>query len=132
MNLLQSIFNPKAFAEELTAKAADTSAVITKSSSVKADFVIPDAWRYSQIQAMLDGLIRPTVVGDNFIELYKTIPEVFWPIDFIAKRISEAHFDLKRTNDDSIVWCNRMGADRILKQPNPLMTWRELVFQHVD
>ncbi|MDE5785023.1 MAG: phage portal protein, partial [Duncaniella sp.] len=31
---------------------------------------------------------------------------------------------------DSIVWCNRLGADTILKQPNPIMTWREIVYQH--
>ena len=68
--------------------------------------------------------------SNNFIELFKTVPEVFWPIDFIAKRISEAHFDLKRVKDDSLVWCNRLGADTILKRPNPLMTWRELVYQH--
>lgn len=91
---------------------------------------VVDAWRYQQILSMLDGLVHPTVVGNNFIELFKTIPEVFWPIDFIAKRISEAHFDLKRTSDDSIVWCNRLGADTILKQPNPIMTWREIVYQH--
>ena len=91
---------------------------------------IVDAWRYQQILSKLDGLIHPTVVGNNFIEMFKNIPEVFWPIDFIAKRISEAHFDLKRTADDSIVWCNRLGADTILKQPNPIMTWREIVYQH--
>ena len=91
---------------------------------------VPEAWRYNQILSMLDSLIHPSVVGNNFIELFKTVPEVFWPIDFIAKRISEAHFDLKRVKDDSIVWCNRMGADNILKQPNPLMTWRETVYQH--
>lgn len=78
----------------------------------------------------LDMIVRPSVVGSNFIELFKTIPEVFWPIDFIAKRISEAHFDLKRVKDDSLVWCNRLGADTILKQPNPVMTWREIVYQH--
>ena len=79
---------------------------------------------------MIDGIYHPLVVGNNFIQLFKTIPEVFWPIDFIAKRISEAHFDLKRVKDDSLVWCNRLGADRILKCPNPIMTWRELVYQY--
>lgn len=95
-----------------------------------AQNIVEDAFRYQNVLSMLDRLVHPSVVGNNFIELFKTIPEVFWPIDFIAKRISEAHFDLKRVKDDSLVWCNRLGADTILKQPNPIMTWREIVYQH--
>lgn len=89
-----------------------------------------DAWRYQQILSMLESIVHPTVVGDNFIEMFKTIPEVFWPIDYIAKRISEAHFDLKRVKDDSLVWCNRLNLDKILTAPNPVMSWRELVYQY--
>ncbi len=87
-----------------------------------------DSVRYQEIMSMLDGIVHPTVVGDNFLELFKTIPEVFWPIDYIAKRISEAHYDIKRVKDDSIVWCNRLNVDQILKTPNPVMSWRELVY----
>ena len=89
-----------------------------------------DAWRYQQILSMLESIVHPTVVGDNFIEMFKTIPEVFWPIDYISKRISEAHFDLKRVKDDSLVWCNRLNLDKILTAPNPVMSWRELVYQY--
>lgn len=89
-----------------------------------------DSWRYQQILSMLEGLVHPSVVGNNFLEMFKTIPEVFWPIHFIAKRISEAHYDLKRTKDDSLVWCNRLNVDNILREPNPVMSWREIVYQH--
>ena len=131
MNFLQRIFNPKEKTEALVVKedAAPQASPQSDSQAGRDNYVV-DAWRYHQIVSMLDGLIRPSVVGNNFIQLFKTIPEVFWPIDFIAKRISEAHFDLKRVKDDSIVWCNRLGADTILKQPNPIMTWREIVYQH--
>jgi len=127
MNFLQRIFKTKESPEPVS-----TSAEIVPQSGNDGSrpTYVQDAWRYQQIMSMLDGLIHPTVVGNNFIELFKTIPEIFWPIDFIAKRISEAHFDLKRTKDDSLVWCNRLGADAILKQPNPIMTWREIVYQH--
>ena len=127
MNFLQRIFKTKESPEP-----ESTSAEIVPQSGNDGGrpTYVQDAWRYQQIMSMLDGVIHPTVVGNNFIELFKTIPEVFWPIDFIAKRISEAHFDLKRTKDDSLVWCNRLGADAILKQPNPIMTWREIVYQH--
>lgn len=128
MKFLRDIFGTKGKSEALTVKGDETPLCVDSKSKTFPD--IPDAWRYRQILANIDMLVRPTVVGNNFIELFKTIPEVFWPIDFIAKRISEAHFDLKRVKDDSIVWCNRLGADTILKQPNPIMTWREIVYQH--
>lgn len=130
MNFLRNIFGSKEKAEALITKADATPPADSKSLAISDTPDISEAWRYRQILANIDMLVRPTVVGNNFIELFKTIPEVFWPIDFIAKRISEAHFDLKRAKDDSIVWCNRLGADTILKQPNPIMTWREIVYQH--
>lgn len=130
MNFFQRIFSSKENAEALTVKESTGPATAMTVCVDKTPDYVEQGWRYQQILSMIDGLVHPTVVGNNFIELYKTIPEVFWPIDFIAKRISEAHFDLKRTNDDSIVWCNRLGADKILKQPNPIMTWREIVYQH--
>ena len=128
MRFLQRIFGPKEKAEAVVVKAAD--APLADNQTNHRDVVVEDAFRYQNILSMLDRLIHPSVVGNNFIQMFKTIPEVFWPIDFIAKRISEAHFDLKRVRDDSIVWCNRLGADTILKQPNPIMTWREIVYQH--
>ena len=127
MGLIKRIFSTK---EKIEAPAVRADIVPQTDNRGNQSAYIVDAWRYQQILSKLDGLIHPSVVGNNFIELFKTIPEVFWPIDFIAKRISEAHFDLKRMADDSIVWCNRLGAETILKQPNPIMTWREIVYQH--
>lgn len=127
MRFLQGIFSKKEKTEVLTVR--EDIVPQTDSRGNVTPYIV-DAWRYQQILSQLDGLVHPSVVGNNFIELFKTVPEVFWPIDFIAKRISEAHFDIKRTKDDSIVWCNRLGADAILKQPNPVMTWRELVYSH--
>lgn len=127
MGFVRRIFRTKEKTEALTVREDIVPQVDSQGN--KSAFVV-DAWRYQQVLSMLDRLIHPSVAGNNFIEMFKTIPEVFWPIDFIAKRISEAHFDLKRVKDDSLVWCNRLGADTILKQPNPIMTWREIVYQH--
>ncbi len=127
MNFLTKIFSTK---QDAVVEAGGDITLPQQTTHDGRSRDVVDAWRYQQILSMIDGLVHPTVVGNNFIELYKTVAEVFWPIDFIAKRISEAHFDLKRTKDDSIVWCNRLGADTILKRPNPIMTWREIVYQH--
>lgn len=129
MNLIQRLFSTK----EKTEAPVEEAEIIPQPNNQGdrgAHNIVEDAFRYQNILSMLDRLIHPSVVGNNFIEMFKTIPEVFWPIDYIAKRISEAHFDLKRVKDDSLVWCNRLGADTILKQPNPIMTWREIVYQH--
>lgn len=127
MNFIPSIFRTK---EKPGAPAVKTNVEPRTDSRSNQGAYVVDAWRYQQILSIIDGIVHPSVVGNNFIELFKNIPEVFWPIDYIAKRISETHFDLKRTNDDSIVWCDRLGAGTILKQPNPIMTWREIVYQH--
>ena len=122
MNFIQRIFGKKEQTTDITLKEQTPS---------QSPIVIErNSWLYHQMLAKIDSLVHPSVVDNNFLKMFETIPEVFWPIDFIAKRISEAHFDLKRVKDDSIVWCNRINADRILKQPNPVMTWREVVYQH--
>ena len=134
MNIIQRIFGSKtkAPAERIKEANSQSSALQAKEAkpSQPALRISCDTWRYQQILSQIDALTSPIVADNNFMEMFNNIPEVFWPIDFIAKRISEAHFDLKRVKDDSIVWCNRINADRILKQPNPVMTWRELVYQH--
>ena len=48
--------------------------------------------------------VNPFVCSRNFLELFNTVPEVFFPIDYIASRIAGAKFVLKKSKDDSIVW----------------------------
>lgn len=126
MNFFSKIFGSKSTSNELVLKGqADREDAFKEQVPVGVD-----SSRYQQLLSMLDSIVHPTVVGNNFLEMFKTIPEVFWPIDYIAKRISEAHYDLKRLKDDSLVWCNRLNVDQILKEPNPVMSWREIVYQH--
>lgn len=119
MNFLDRLFKTK------SATSAEVTTVTTADEPHVAD-----AWRYNQVLAQIDSLVQPRVCGTNFMELFRSVPEVFWPIDYIAKRISEGHYDLKRVKDDSIVWCDRRNLAQILQQPNPVMTWREIVYQH--
>lgn len=90
-----------------------------------------EAWR----QHLMCELASPYVADQNFLTLFSTVPEIFFPIDFIARRIAGAHFEIKSYKDDSIVYCsgrsqkaNRMNA--ILQAPNCLQRWRELVYMH--
>jgi phage portal protein BeeE len=69
------------------------------------------------------------------MDLFLSLPEVFFPINFIAKRIAGAHFEVRKYSDDSIVWCSSRSyksqkINRILTQPNCVQKWRELVYMH--
>ena len=79
--------------------------------------------------AYIEDLTSPIVAGSNYLTLFSTIPEVFFPIDYIASRIAGANFQLKKTKDDSIVWANKR-MNGILSRPNCLMRWKELIYQH--
>lgn len=71
----------------------------------------------------------PYVCSQNFLQLFKTVPEVFFPIDYIASRVAGATFRLKKTKDDSIVW-NNEKINQILNKPNCLFSWKETVYSH--
>lgn len=77
----------------------------------------------------IEEITRPYVASHNYLELFKSVPEVFFPIDYIASRIAGAKFVVKRVKDDSIVWNNKI-INAIITQPNPLTTWREFVYSH--
>lgn len=88
-------------------------------------------WRIRTI----DDFGSPFVADSNYMTLFHTVPEVFFPIDFIARRIAGAHFEIRSYKDDSIVYCtgrtskaNKMNA--ILQAPNSIQRWREFVYMH--
>lgn len=72
---------------------------------------------------------NPFVCSRNFLELFNTVPEVFFPIDYIASRVAGATFQLKKAKDDSIVWDNQK-VNQILNKPNCLFSWKETVYSH--
>ena len=71
----------------------------------------------------------PYVCSQNFLTLFQSVPEVFFPIDYIASRISSANFQFKKVKDDSVIWANK-NLNQILLRPNCLMTWKQNVYQH--
>lgn len=84
---------------------------------------------------LITEITAPFVADRNFLTLFHTVPEVFFPIDFIARRIAGAHFEIRSYKDDSIIYCNGRSqkADRlnaILQAPNSIQRWRELVYMH--
>lgn len=83
--------------------------------------------RYSPKYIELNVL--PYFCGENFLQLFESIPEVFFPINFIARRIAGATFEVKRVKDDSIVFYKK-ELNQFLDEPNCLMKFREMVYLH--
>ena len=71
----------------------------------------------------------PYVCGTNYMQLFRSVPEVFFPIDYIASRIAGSDFQLRKSKDDSIVWENKR-MNQVLTKPNCLFSWKELIYQH--
>lgn len=77
----------------------------------------------------VEEIVRPYVVESNFLRLFYSVPEVFFPIDYISSRVAGANFVLKKAKDDSIVWRNTC-MNRIMSSPNCITPWNEFVYQH--
>lgn len=66
----------------------------------------------------------------NLITLYHTIPEIYCPIDAIARRVANATIQLKRISDDEVVDDYKPWND-LYSAPNCLQTFRELLYEAV-
>jgi len=75
-------------------------------------------------------IVNPLVVSSNFITLFYSIPEVFFPIDFIASRVAGGNFQLKRSKDDSVVFENE-EINKFFNKPNPITSFYEFIYSHI-
>lgn len=61
----------------------------------------------------------PLVAERNFISLFESVPEVAFPILYIAERIAGGNYQLKKESDDSIIWDNN-EINKLLTNPNSI------------
>lgn len=71
----------------------------------------------------------PFVADCNFLALFGTVGEVFFPIDYLASKIAGAKFMLKKASDDSVVW-NNEAFNALIDRPNCLSSFQKLVYMH--
>lgn len=107
-----------------------------KKSSEDIPVTVPDADGQptthitEQIRRLLDqNYVRVRACEMTYIQMYKAIPEVFFPIEFLASRIAGARFVLKREKDDTVIWRNKPVND-MLSKPNCVYSWEEFVHDH--
>lgn len=76
-----------------------------------------------------EDYFSPFVADSNFLTLFGTVGEVYFPIDYIASRIAGGTFQLKKTSDDSVVWDNKPFND-LIDRPNCLSSFRRMAYMH--
>lgn len=84
---------------------------------------------YGYVRNVLYDIASPYVASDNFITLYESVPEVFFPVRYLVDKIVKGNFMLKSTKDDSVVFSND-NINKFLTQPNALQSFDEFVSLH--
>lgn len=82
-----------------------------------------------RVSALIEQVARPYVANANFVTLCNTVPEVAWPVNYIASRAAGAKYVLKRYKDDSVVWDNE-AINKMLVKPNAFESWYRTLWKH--
>ena len=82
------------------------------------------------LKARLWNLVDGFYSRQNYIQLYRTVPEVFAPVHEIASRVADANWQLVKEWNDEVDYKDA-DFNRLFSQPNPYMNHRELVYDAV-
>ena len=119
MGIFQNIFKKFSSSDKI-AKSEHASSLSVPTQDVGA---------FNQRSLYIEENVFPYVCGTDFLQMFRELPEVFFPIDYLSSRISGAHFTVRKVSDDSIVWRNKY-MNNILNKPNCLMSFSEMVYLH--
>ena len=78
---------------------------------------------------LMHDIAMPYVANANWVTLFNSVPEVAWPVNYIASRAAGAKFILKRFKDDTVVWDNNF-ANNLLVRPNAFESWYRTIWKH--
>ena len=115
MTILENIFGKK--------KSTDISSLVAQEVDKIFSALSKRRFRLSE------DIYSPYVADSNFLTLFNTVGEIFFPIDFLASRIAGGRFMLKKASDDSVVWNNKQFND-LIDRPNCLNSFQGIVYQH--
>ena len=73
------------------------------------------------------GVFSDGYFGTNFVEMFKYISEVQFPINYITNRVKNANFVLKSWDGDDIIYDESNPVYRLLQRPNPFNTFNDLI-----
>lgn len=78
----------------------------------------------------IEDILEGHYSKNNFIQLFYCLPEVFAPINEIASRVADAVWLLKKFTNDEVDWKNEQ-FNRLFSKPNPLMAFKQFIWQSV-
>lgn len=95
------------------------------------------SWRHYINRALTEkelGEFQSVLTGGhaeaNMITLFKSIPEVFAPVDTIAAAVCSCEWQLRRIEDDEVVYDNQYW-NRIYERPNWKQDFSKLIYNAV-
>jgi hypothetical protein len=68
----------------------------------------------------------PFLADRNFITLFESVPEIAFPVMYIAERIAGGNYQLRLSKDDSVVFENEQ-INKLLTKPNAIFDFNELI-----
>ena len=84
----------------------------------------------AKLNRTIDNLLYGSYGRQNFIELFYCLPEIFAPVNEIASRVADATWQLKKQWNDEVDYSDK-DFNRLFTQPNPLMSFKQFVYQCV-
>jgi disulfide oxidoreductase YuzD len=90
-------------------------------------------WSIDEPAALRSGiynLLNGFYSNQNFVELFYSVPEVFAPVHEIASRVADCNFQLRKSWNDEVDY-NDADFNRLFTQPNPLVSFKDFVYQAV-
>lgn len=90
----------------------------------------PHGLEYSFDDARIDALLGGYYADNNFITLFYCLPEIASAVHAIASRVSDANWQLCKAGNDEVVY-NDPQFNRLFSNPNPLLSFRDFVYQAV-
>lgn len=113
----------------ILSKTSKLLGFVSKSATPVETVGSSNAEREAHVLRLVEQIARPYVANSNFVTLCNTVPEVAWPVNYIASRAAGAKYVLKRFKDDTVVWDNET-VNKIMTQPNAFDTWYRMLWKH--
>ena len=84
----------------------------------------------ARLNRTIDNLLYGEYGRQNFINLFYSLPEIFAPINEIASRVADATWQLRKEWNDEVDYSDK-DFNRLFSRPNPLMSFKQFVYQAV-
>lgn len=84
----------------------------------------------AKLSMTIDNLLYGANNRQNFINLFYSLPEIFAPVHEIASRVADAVWQLRAIRTEEVK-TDDSDFNRLFTQPNPLMSFKQFVYQAV-